>query len=819
MDKQQNRTVGNFSEYLANQQKKQLGAETKIKDPQKSNLTSDYSILESILSGITDIVLLIFPEQHSISVISENPGNFDLQKQNLIQQTIEQFSLPETSQTFFAQAQQAIEHQQRINFEYSISLPNQDQFLFSAQISPLPNNTAIWISRDITHRKSPSTEYAITPKTNHLELVVEDQTKVPNLSPTSIDLEQEKDHRSGKLAIAYANLKQEMVEDVALKKALVDSEKKFRAIFEQAGVGIAVTGLDKKLLQVNPKFCQFVGYTATELKSVTFEQITHPDERPADSIHIEQLRNNQRTTLIKEKRYIHQDGSVIWGKITVAVVNDSEEKPQYFIAVIEDITQRKRAELDLQESEARFISLLNTCPFLIRTLGNDGLCNFVNTAWLDLTGRTLEQELGNGWTAGVHPADLDFCLSTYNRACSGQKGFKVEYRLRRHDGEYAWVYDEGIPKFKADGSFGGYICTCVDISDHIKAKQEREQLLQQVDQERQFLKTVLQQMPAGVMIGEPPFGNIILSNDRVESILRHSLKPITSLEDYKQFSCLQDDGKPLPLEDYCMLRAFRGEEYSNKEFNYLCGDGSMRILVFSVAPVRNHQQKIIAGVITLHDVTEQKQAQAAKKEAENKSILLKEIHHRIKNNLQIVSSLLDLQSEQIQDPAAIVLLEKSQARIHTMALIHEKLYTSKNLERIDFVEYVNSLIKHLHDSFIPESKQVNLTLDMEQIYLDLDLAIPCGLIINELVVNSLEHAFLNQLSGEIKVSFHKHADKYHLTIQDNGSGNAQEIAKIIENTQFLGLSLVNSLVKYQLKGILQFKQNNGFVIQITLPVI
>ncbi len=645
---QENFTVNKFLENLVREQKKQLVVEKEINQQQKRQLALNKCRLDSLLLGITDIVLTVATEQNSRSVVSENLGNLDLSRHHLIQQTIAQFWQPETSQTFFAQVQQAIEHQQRIDFEYSISVPDQEQFWFSAQISPLPDNTAIWVARDITKSKP-----------------VEIETKLE----------------------------------------------------------------------------------------------------------------------------------------------------------VEDITQPQLAELALQESEARFISLLNTCPFLVWTLGTNRLCNFVNTAWLDFTGRSLEQELDDGWTVGVHPEDLDSCLSIYNTAFTRLERFEMEYRFRKRNGEYAWVYNEGIPRFKADGSFTGYIGTCIDISDRIKSKQEREELLQQVDQERQFLKTVLQQMPAGVMIGEPPLGNIILSNDRVESIFRHSLKPITSLEDYRQFSCLQDDGKPISLEDYCMLRACRGEVHSNQEFKYLCGDGVIRTLLVNAAPVRNHQQKIIAGVITLYDVTEQKQALAAKKEAENKSILLKEIHHRIKNNLQIVSSLLDLQSDQIQDPSAIILLEKSQARIHTMALIHEKLYTSRNLAQIDFVEYISSLIRHLHDSFIQDFKQIKLDLDIEQIYLDLDLAIPCGLIINELVVNSLEHAFHNQVSGEIKLSFHKYAQNYQLTIQDNGSGNALEIARIEDDSRFLGLSLVNSLVKDQLKGVLKFEQNNGFVIQITLPLI
>lgn len=390
LNNQEKFTVNKFLENLVSEQRKQLVAEKEINQQQKRQLALNKCCLDSILLGITDIVLTVAPDQHSPSVVSENLGNLDLSKYHLVQQSIKQFWQPETSQTFFAQAQQAIKNQQRIDFEYSISVPDQEQFWFSAQISPLPDNTAIWVARDITKSK---------------------------------------------------------VAEIECKTAKTKLE-------------------------------------------------------------------------------------------------------------VEDITQRKRVELALQE-----------------------------------------------------------------------------------------------------------------------------------------------------------------------------------------------------------------------------------------------------------------------KEAENKSILLKEIHHRIKNNLQIVSSLLDLQSDQIQDPSAIVLLEKSQARIHTMALIYEKLYTSKNLAQIDFREYVNSLIRYLHDSFIQDFQQVSLDIDIKQMYLDLDLAIPCGLIINELVVNSLEHAFHNQVSGEIKVSFHKYARNYQLTIQDNGSGNALEIARIGDDSGFLGLSLVNCLVKDQLKGVLKFEQNNGFVIQITLPLI
>jgi PAS domain S-box-containing protein len=107
----------------------------------------------------------------------------------------------------------------------------------------------------------------------------------------------------------------------------------------------------------------------------------------------------------------------------------------------------------------------NTAPVLIWTSGTDKLCDYFNRPWLEFTGRTLEEELGNGWTKGVHPEDLSFCLQTYNRAFDRREPFKMEYRLRRHDLEYRWIVDRGVPRFGPDGAFGGYIGSCNDITE------------------------------------------------------------------------------------------------------------------------------------------------------------------------------------------------------------------------------------------------------------------------------------------------------------------------------------------------------------------
>jgi PAS domain S-box-containing protein len=139
-------------------------------------------------------------------------------------------------------------------------------------------------------------------------------------------------------------------------------------------------------------------------------------------------------------------------------------------------SSRRRAELELRESELRFRKMADTAPVLIWTSGRDKLCDFFNQNWLDFTGRTLEEELGNSWTAGVHPEDLQHCLDVYYSSFDARKPFEMEYRLRRRDGEYRWILDRGVPRYAPNNEFVGYIGSCIDITD-LKRTQERNEEL------------------------------------------------------------------------------------------------------------------------------------------------------------------------------------------------------------------------------------------------------------------------------------------------------------------------------------------------------
>ena len=228
--------------------------------------------------------------------------------------------------------------------------------------------------------------------------------------------------------------------------------------------------------------------------------------------------------------------------------------------------------------------------------------------------------------------------------------------------------------------------------------------------------------------------------------------------------------------------------------------------------------KIVSEIFV--NALERKQVhQALKEQTHQQQLLLKEIHHRVKNNLQVVSSLLRLQARYTQDERSQELLRDSQHRIRSMALIHAKLYQSEDLARIDFANYVSSLGAYLFQSYAVDPASISLKIEVENIYLDIDMAIPCGLIINELVSNSLKYAFpatstepkaqINQIWIELKANQN---NQFKLTVRDNGVGFPADLDPY--QTETLGLQLVVRLTE-QIKGQVEIDGSQGTRFSIT----
>ncbi len=223
-------------------------------------------------------------------------------------------------------------------------------------------------------------------------------------------------------------------------------------------------------------------------------------------------------------------------------------------------------------------------------------------------------------------------------------------------------------------------------------------------------------------------------------------------------------------------------------------------------PIKKNED-ISSVLLIATDITKKKRAtDQLKSSVEEKEILLKEIHHRVKNNMQIISSLLNLQTQYIDDDGAADILKESQNRVKSMAMLHEKLYQSKNFTHIKFEDYVKSLVSDLFFTYSTSLDQVRLTIEVDDLSLNLETAVPLGLIISELVSNCLKHAFPHGRNGEIHVSLKDHNGNYELIVSDDGIGLQQNLE--FENTKSLGLQLVHNLTN-QIDGEITIDSSHG----------
>lgn len=230
-----------------------------------------------------------------------------------------------------------------------------------------------------------------------------------------------------------------------------------------------------------------------------------------------------------------------------------------------------------------------------------------------------------------------------------------------------------------------------------------------------------------------------------------------------------------------------------------------------ISSLTDWRNRLMGHVVVLHDITRRKTAEEKiKTSLEEKEVLLQEIHHRVKNNMQIISSLLNLQSTYTGDSHCIEMLRESRNRIKSMALIHEKLYQSQDLANINFKEYITALVYELARSY--KRGAVAITIDAEDVFLGIDSALPCGLIINELVSNSLKHAFPDG-KGSIHAKIHVVDGIIHLTVGDNGVGIPDTID--FRAAETLGLRLVTILVEDQLGGTINLDKREGTEFTIT----
>jgi PAS domain S-box-containing protein len=436
----------------------------------------------------------------------------------------------------------------------------------------------------------------------------------------------------------------------------------------------------------------------------------------------------------------------------------------------------------------------------------DGIIANWNAGAEKIFGYRAEEAIGRSITILLPPNCADEMPKILEKIGRGEKVEPYETVRMRKDGELIDISLSISPIKDATGKVIG----ASKIAHDITRRKRTEQLVQQ----QQFL-----------------LKNLIEGSKDLIAALDQKFRYITfnsayKAELFKIFGCHIDIGTSLiealahlPEEQAKALelwgRGLSGEEFSIiQEFGDITRDRNYYEITFSSIRDENGQllgTAQIAKNINTRIRTE-KQIQSS---LQGKNVLLQEMHHRVKNNLQIVSSFLEMQSRKTPQQEVALVLQDSQSRIASIALVHEKLCHSDNLVNIRFVRYVVDLTGHLFDIYNVSSNTVKLKLDIDNIFLDLDTAIPCGLIINELVANSLKYAFPNNRKGEIEVKFHSNIEGIMtLIVRDNGIGIPDKFD--INTASSLGLTVVQGLVE-QLEGSLELDRSQGTEFRITFP--
>ncbi len=460
--------------------------------------------------------------------------------------------------------------------------------------------------------------------------------------------------------------------------------------------------------------------------------------------------------------------------------------------------KRKQTEDELQEERNKLETIVGSIEYGLLIVDRDKNVLYQNDALKNDLGDVLNDkcyqsyeccDVGGECLSENCPVDLAFQEGTSQT---------VDKKTVNNWGDVKFWENTASPIRNANGEIESALVVVRDITN-------RKRTAEALEEEKNKLQAIIGAINDGLSIQDRDF-SILYQNDKLKKIMGDCVGQ----------KCYQAIHGRDNICDNCQLElAFEDGESHTAECEHTLPSGKTIYLENTANPIRDAKGEINSCLEVVRDITDRKTAEKQiKKSLEEKDALLKEIHHRVKNNLQVISSLINLQSRYIKDDKILEVLRESQDRIKSMALVHEKIYQSENLTEFNFTEYLRNLVSNLFRSYTSASK-INLNLDIENVYLNLDTAIPCSLIINELVSNSLKHAFPYGLKGEIDIKFKRTEDnKFKLVVSDNGKGFPQKVD--FRYTDSLGLQLVNSLTK-QLKGDVKLYNNRGTTFEVIFP--
>jgi PAS domain S-box-containing protein len=467
--------------------------------------------------------------------------------------------------------------------------------------------------------------------------------------------------------------------------------------------------------------------------------------------------------------------------------NDKELKMAVKMAISQDKTDKKLKE------EANFRLLYDRAPIAYQSLDIDGYLLEVNETWLEKMGYSREDVIGKWFGDFLAPESVEIFKENFPRFKQEGEIFDVTFHMSRSDGSKIIVSFDGKIGYDRLGNFKQTHCIFQDITEQKKAQKA-------LKESEQYYKTIFENTGTATIIVEAD-NTISLVNTEFEKLYGRSKEDIVGKRKWHEF--VSEEYLPM-MKEYHATRRINPETVPrNYEFDFIDASGKLKNIFTTIAIIPGTGKSLVS----LQDITDGKDAEKQLKTSLNeKDMLLREIHHRVKNNLQIISSLLNLQSRYIDDKGALDVFTESQNRVRSMAIIHEKLYNSQSMSSIDFGDYITDLTDSLFYNYRVDPSRIVLNKKMDKIFFDVDTAIPCGLIINELITNCLKHAFPGDNNGTINIELMKEGSNYHLNISDDGVGFPDNID--YKNTESLGLQLVNNLVN-QIDGTLDLDGKDG----------
>lgn len=583
---------------------------------------------------------------------------------------------------------------------------------------------------------------------------------------------------------------------------LKQSEERYRHLFENNLAAVFRSEVSGRMADFNHAFVTIFGYsTIEELEKVRAQDLyfsLHDRQRYLDDLHKNGFVKNYQMRMKKK------DGSEIWILENVMLARNPKTGKEFIEGTLIDITETKRAQQKLQESEENYKSLIEHTPDGILIHDEKAEVLYANPAALNIIGISSFDKASDknlfGYVLPEYHNKLRLRKIEMNK---GKDAPFMEIKIRRPDGQLVEV------ETKANRiTYLGKQAVEVVLHDiSLQRQLEKEQMRYQLEEEsnRELKREIASHIRTRQRLNANQKYIRLLIDSSLDMIFacdQHG--KITEFNHAAQeifgYSSLEILGKHISI-------LYADKELSEKMGDLIFEDGNfmgdaMHIkkngetfpAYINASLLKNDKAELIGTMSISRDITLIKEVEEQlRKSVHEKETLLKEIHHRVKNNLQVISSILKLQSGQVKDTKTIELLNECRNRIASMAFIHATLYLSKDFANINFAEYVGNIAGNLQQSYVSTDKKILLKLDIPKAYLHIDDAIPCGLIINELLSNSFKYAFAKKKKGTVGISVKVKKENIILAIWDDGSGFLKKVD--YRNTKSLGLQLVISLVE------------------------